>query len=41
MEHIPQKDKKGKRLSICFLIVACIGLIGAVLLDLEYRWFYQ
>ena len=41
MEHIPQKDKKGKRLSVCFLIVACIGLIGAVLLDLEYRWFYQ
>ena len=41
MEHIPQKDKKGKRLSICFLIVACIGLIGAGLLDLEYRWFYQ
>ncbi len=41
MEHIPQKNKKGKTLSIVFLIFACVGLIGASVLDIGYRWFYQ
>ena len=41
MEHIPQKNQKGKKLSVCFLILACIGLIGTSVLDIGYRWFYQ
>ena len=41
MEHIPQKNKNGKRLSVCFLIFASVGLIAATLLDIQYRLFYQ
>ena len=41
MEHIPPKGKKGKRLSIVFLVIACVGLIGAAVLDISYRLFYQ
>ena len=41
MEHIPPKGKKGKRLSIVLLVIACVGLIGAALLDIQYRVFYQ
>lgn len=41
MEHIPQKNKKGKRLSIVFLVIACVGLVGASVLDIRYRVFYQ
>ena len=41
MEYIPPKGKKGKRLSVVLLVIACIGLIGAAVLDVEYRLFYQ
>ncbi len=41
MEHIPPKGKKGKRLSVVFLVIACAGLIGAAVLDVGYRLFYQ
>lgn len=41
MEYIPPKGKKGKRLSIVLLVIACIGLIGAAVLDIGYRLFYQ
>lgn len=41
MQHIPPKNKKGKKLSVCFLIFSCIGLVGASVLDVEYRVFYQ
>ena len=41
MEHIPPKGKKGKRLSIVFLIISCVSLIGAAVLDVSYRLFYQ
>ncbi len=41
MEHIPQKNKNGKRLSLVFLIAACVGLVGASVLDVQYRVFYQ
>lgn len=41
MEHIPPKGKKGKRLSIVFLVISCLGLIGASVLDIGYRLFYQ
>ena len=41
MEYIPPKNKKGKRLSVVFLVIACAGLVGAALLDIEYRVFYQ
>ncbi|MBQ8496756.1 MAG: hypothetical protein IJ489_04780 [Clostridia bacterium] len=41
MEHIPQKNKKGKHLSIVFLVIACVGLVGASVLDIRYRLFYQ
>ena len=32
MEYIPPKGKKGKRLSVVLLVIACIGLIFAALL---------
>lgn len=41
MEHIPPRGKKGKRLSIVFLVISCVGLIGAAVLDVSYRLFYQ
>lgn len=41
MEYIPPKGKKGKRLSIVLLVIACLGLIGSALLDIRYRVFYQ
>lgn len=41
MEHIPPKGKKGKRLSAVLIAIACIGLIGASVLDVPYRLFYQ
>ena len=41
MEYIPPKGKKGKRLSVVLLVIACVGLIGAALLDISYRLFYQ
>ena len=41
MEHIPPKGKKGKRLSIVFLVISCVSLIGASVLDIGYRLFYQ
>ena len=41
MEYIPPKGKKGKRLSVVLLVISCIGLIGAAVLDVEYRFFYQ
>lgn len=41
MEYIPPKGKKGKRLSVVLVIVACVGLIGSVVLDVPYRLFYQ
>jgi hypothetical protein len=41
MEHIPPKGKKGKRLSAVLVAIACIGLIGASVLDVPYRLFYQ
>ena len=41
MEYIPPKGKKGKRLSVVFLVIACAGLIGASVLDIRYRVFYQ
>ena len=41
MEHIPPKGKKGKRLSVVLLVIACVGLIGAAVLDVSYRLFYQ
>ena len=41
MEYIPPKGKKGKRLSVVLTVVACVGLIGASVLDVSYRLFYQ
>lgn len=41
MEHIPQKNKKGKYLSIVFLVIACVGLVGTSVLDIRFRFFYQ
>ena len=41
MEHIPPKGKKGKRLSVVLTVIACVGLIGASVLDVSYRLFYQ
>ena len=41
MEYTPPKEKKGKRLSVVFLVIACVGLIGASVLDIRYRVFYQ
>jgi len=41
MEYIPPKGKKGKRLSAVLLAVACVGLVGAAVLDVPYRIFYQ
>ncbi len=41
MEYIPPKGTKGKRLSVVLLVIACVGLIGAALLDIQYRVFYQ
>ena len=41
MEYIPPKGTKGKRLSIVLLVIACVGLIGASILDIRYRAFYQ
>ena len=41
MEYIPPKGKKGKRLSLVLLVIACVGLIGAAVLDVRYRVFYQ
>lgn len=41
MEHIPSKGTKGKRLSVVLLVISCVGLIGAALLDIQYRVFYQ
>ena len=41
MEYIPPKGKKGKRLSVVLLVIACIGLIFAALLEIRYRLFYQ
>lgn len=41
MEYIPPKGKKGKRLSIVLTVIACVGLIGASVLDVSYRLFYQ
>ena len=41
MEYTPPKEKKGKRLSAVFLVIACVGLIGASVLDIRYRVFYQ
>ncbi len=41
MEYIPPKGKKGKRISVVLLVIACIGLIGAAVLDIRYRLFYQ
>jgi len=41
MEYIPPKGKKGKRLSVVLLVIACVGLIASALLDIRYRVFYQ
>ncbi len=41
MEYIPPKGKKGKRVSIILVAIACLGLIGASVLDIRYRLFYQ
>lgn len=41
MEHIPPKGKKGKRLSVVFFVISCVTLIGASVLDIGYRLFYQ
>ena len=41
MEYIPPKGKKGKRISIALVVIACIGLIGAAVLSVPYRLFYQ
>ena len=41
MEYIPPKGKKGKRFSVVLLVLACIGLVGAAVLDVRYRLFYQ
>lgn len=41
MEYIPSKDKKSKRVASVILAISCIGLIGASLLDVQYRLFYQ
>ena len=41
MEYIPPKGKKGKRLSVVLLVISCIGLIFAALLEIRYRLFYQ
>ena len=41
MEYIPPKGKKGKRLSVILVVIACVGLIGAAVLDVRYRIFYQ
>ena len=41
MEYTPPKGKKGKRLSVILTVVACMGLIGASVLDVSYRLFYQ
>ena len=41
MEYIPPKGKKGKRLSVVLVVIACVGLIGSAVLDVPYRLFYQ
>ncbi len=41
MEYIPPKGKKGKRLSVVLVVIACVGLIGSAVLDVSYRLFYQ
>ncbi len=41
MEYTPPKGKKGKRLSVVLVMIACAGLIGASVLDVPYRLFYQ
>lgn len=41
MEYIPKKGKKGKRVSVILFVIACLGLIGASVLDIRYRLFYQ
>jgi hypothetical protein len=41
MEYIPPKGKKGKRLSVVLFVIACIALIGASVLTVRYRVFYQ
>ena len=41
MEYIPPKGKKGQRLSVVLVVIACLGLIVASVLDVPYRVFYQ
>ena len=41
MEYIPPKGKKGKRISVVLLVIACAALIGASVLNINYRLFYQ